>query len=517
MAPLLHPRGTMRILVTGGTGVVGEAAVRALLGRGHTVRLLSRHAGRDARAWPEGVEPHDGDVTRPETLRGAADDCDAVLHVVGIVDERPPELTFDRVNVDGTRHVVAEAARAGVPHLVYVSSLGADRGESPYHRSKHAGEEAVRGFGGRWVIVRPGNVYGPGDEVVSLILRMVRGLPAVPVVGGGDQPFQPVWADDVGEALAVACERDDLAGQALDLAGPERTSMNDLLDRFGRLTGRTPMRVPVPEMLAGLGVRAAGALGLDVPVNDSQLTMLAEGNVIDDPARNALDRVLGVTPTALDAGLRKLLDALPEQLPTDGVGPLHRKRFWATILGSTLSADALCARFCQQFQQISPDQVDLAAEPGTPTTMFARGETVTMALPVRGNVQVRVAELTETSVTLQTVAGHMLAGAVRFTFTPHGDRVLFEVELFDRAATTLDRVAMAVGGDQMQDATWQELVENVVAESGGRAADGVQEQHEDLEGAEAERVEQWLAELAMTRKRTENAQAIGAPEGEARG
>ena len=498
----------MRILVTGGTGVVGEAAVRALLARGHTVRLLSRHAERDARAWPEGVEPHDGDVTRPETLRGAADGCDTVLHVVGIVDERPPELTFDGVNVAGTRNVVAEAERAGVPHLVYVSSLGADRGESPYHRSKRAGEEAVRGFRGRWVIARPGNVYGPGDEVVSLLLRMVRTLPAVPVVGGGDQPFQPAWADDVGQALAVACERDDLAGQALDLAGPERTSMNDLLDRFARLTGRTPVRVPVPEMLAGLGVRAASALGIDVPVNDSQLTMLAEGNVIDDPAGNALQRVLGVDPTPLDAGLRKLLDALPEQLPSEGVGALHRKRFWANILGSTLSAEALFARFCAGFQRISPDAVNLEAEPGTPTAMVACGETVTMALPLRGNVQVRVAELTETSITLQTVAGHPLAGAVRFTVAPHGDRVLFEVELFDRAASTLDRVAMAVAGDRMQDATWHELVENVVAESGGRAADGVQSQREDLDGADAERVERWLAELAMTRKRAENTEAI---------
>ena len=99
----------MRILVTGGTGVVGEAAVRALVARGHAVRLLSRHAERDARAWPDGVEAHVGDVTRPESLAGAADGCDAVLHVVGIVDESPPELTFERVNVEGTRHVVAES------------------------------------------------------------------------------------------------------------------------------------------------------------------------------------------------------------------------------------------------------------------------------------------------------------------------------------------------------------------------------------------------------------------------
>ena len=302
----------MHVLVTGGSGVVGEAAVRALVERGHRVRLLARHAAETVRRWPHGVEAHDGDVTDRSSLRGAADGCDAVLHLVGIVDESPPEVTFQSVNVDGTRHVVDEAARAGVAQLVYVSSLGADRGTSPYHRSKLAGEEIARTFAGRWVVVRPGNVYGPGDEVVSLLLKMVRALPAIPVIAGGDQPFQPVWADDVGEALARATERDDLAGRTVELTGPDRTSMNDLLDRFARLTDRDPVRVPLPGVLAELGVRLADALGVDVPINAGQLAMLAEGNVIDDPARNALDTVLGVRPTPLDEGLRRLLDTLPE-------------------------------------------------------------------------------------------------------------------------------------------------------------------------------------------------------------
>jgi NADH dehydrogenase len=499
----------MRILVTGGTGVVGDAAVRALVGRGHTVRLLTRHAERDARAWPAAVEPHEGDVTRADSLAGAADGCDAVLHAVGIIDESPPELTYERVNVEGTRHVVAEAERAGVPHLVYVSSLGADTGRSPYHESKRAGEALVRGFARRWVIVRPGNVFGPGDEMVSRLLTMVRSLPAVPVLGG-DQEFQPVWADDLGAALAVACERADLAGRVLDVSGPDRTSMKDLLDRMERLTSRSPMRIPVPRALAGAGVRVAELLGIDTPLNDSQLTMLAEGNVIDDPAGNALARELGVTPTPLDEGLRALLDALPEQLPTEGVGALERKRYWANVADPTTSAEALFRRFLARFHDVTPDQVDLRAEPGAPTRVVECGQTVTMALPLRGNVQVRVAELTPTSLTLQTVAGHPLAGAVRFTVTPHGaDRMLFEVELFDRAASGFDWFAMTTVGARLQDRTWVELVERFVAESGGRALDGVRQQTETLEGAEAGQVEQWLEGLALARRRAENEAALG--------
>ena len=99
----------MKIFVTGGTGVVGQGAVTALVAAGHEVRLFSRHADEEVRAWPKGVEARTGSVTEPDELRGAAEGCEVVLHVVGIVRESPPESTFEKVNVEGTRNVVAEA------------------------------------------------------------------------------------------------------------------------------------------------------------------------------------------------------------------------------------------------------------------------------------------------------------------------------------------------------------------------------------------------------------------------
>jgi NADH dehydrogenase len=485
--------------------VVGEAAVRALVARGHTVRIVARHADDAAQRWPHGVEPRVGDVTDAASLAGAADDCDAIVHLVGIVDESPPDVTFERVNVEGTRNVVAEAERAGAPRLVYVSSLGADRGTSDYHRSKLAGEAIVRGYQGPWLIVRPGNVYGPGDQQISLLLKMVRALPAIPVITG-KRAFQPIWADDLGHALGAAVERDEIVAYALDVAGPDCTTMGDLLDRFERLTNRSPLRIPLPSAIAGLGLRLGQALGLDVPLNDSQLTMIDEGNVVEPPEANALATTLGVEPTPLDEGLRRLLDALPEQLPDDGVGALHRKRFWADIRGATIGAPALFAHFCERFQEMTPEHMDLEAEPNAPTSVLACGQTVTMALPMRGNVQVRVAELGPTLLTLQTVEGHPLAGAVRFTLDAlDDDAVRFQVELFDRAANVVDWLAMVAVGERLQNASWREIVENVVAESGGTAPDGVQSDEQTLEGGEAGQVERWLQSVALDRARTANA------------
>src|SRR4051812_12376937 len=102
----------MKILVTGGSGVIGRGVIPSLIENGHAVRLLTRHADEDAAKW-NGVEPFNGDVSDPSSMHGAADGCDVVVHVAGIVAEKG-DATFDKVNVGGTRTILDEAARAGV-------------------------------------------------------------------------------------------------------------------------------------------------------------------------------------------------------------------------------------------------------------------------------------------------------------------------------------------------------------------------------------------------------------------
>ncbi len=499
----------MKVLVTGGTGVVGRSAVDHLLRRGHAVRLLSRHAKEDARQWARGVEPRPGDVGDASSLRGAADGCDAVLHVTGIVAEDPPEATFDRVNVQGTRHLVEEARRAGVRRFVYVSSLGAERGASAYHRSKKAAEdEVISGFPGEWLICRPGNVYGPGDEVISLLLKLVRTLPVVPVVGSGDHPFQPLWVEDLGGALARAVEGEGGSGAVLDMGG-EATTMDRLLDLLEEVTGKHPVRIPVPEWLARTGAGAAEALGLDVPVNAGQITMLLEGNVVPAGRPNALVDTFGITPTPLREGLRRLADALPERLPSEGTGGLQRQRYWADIRGSRFRSAEILERVRSGLDELTPDGLLVAgAEPGTGKPMEV-GETMTLAIPFRGNIQVRVEEITEEAITCVTLEGHPLSGVIRFQVEERDGVVRFEVRSYTRASDIVDQVGMAVGGYAAQKATWTSMVEKVVEWSGGEAVEGVQSASETLPEKKAARIETWVEELVMRRRREEGPRGGG--------
>jgi uncharacterized protein YbjT (DUF2867 family) len=501
MKPAKRREQPMKLLVTGGTGMIGEGVIPRLLGAGHDVRILSRGASEDARQWPEHVEAFPADVADAASLRGAADGCHAVVHIVGIAKETG-DKTFAAINVEGTRNILAEAERAGAARFIFISSLGADRGKSEYHRSKREAEEIVRGFKGSWVILRPGKVYGPGDEAISMLLGMVRTLPVVPVVAGGDQNFQPIWYRDLGAAVAKVVEMEELAGVTLEIAGNEVTTTDDILDRLSRLTGKNPPRLGLPSIVVSVGTRVADLLGVELPIDRQKLTMLLEENVIDEGSPNGLVETLGITPVPLAEGLAELVDIQPEQVLGEGVGSIELKRFWANIEGSSADATELMSSFKTHINDVMP--IDFAAEPGAPTTL-TQGATMTAEIPVRGTIQMRVEESSRHQVTLATLRGHPIAGVVRFrTADRSGHGIRFEVIVYSQAAGIADWVALKTAGAPAQNANWNTVVERVVELSGGTAPNGVETEMTSLDEEQADEAEAWIREMILGRKREEN-------------
>jgi uncharacterized protein YbjT (DUF2867 family) len=494
----------MRILVTGGSGVVGTAAVEELRRRGHHVRLLSRHADDDAKRW-NAVEAFRADISDAASVRGAATGCDAVLHIAGVaVDD---EERLQSINVDGTRNIVAEALRAAASRFVFLSSLGSDHGTSDYHRSKRDAEAIVRESALRWTIVRPGNVYGPGDEVISVLLKMMRTLPALPVIHDGEQPFQPIWHEDLANALAETIARDDLAGRTLEVGGAEVTSMRDIIERLARITGHDPIQIPLPQRAVSAATSTAGAARIALPIDRTKLTMLHEINVIS--GANALKELLRIEPTPLDNGLGMLAESLPEQLPEQGVGALQHKRFFADIEGAGITPVTVMRLFRREGLSLIP--VEFGSEVGTPQRIET-GATLTGKLPFRGTFQVRVEAVTSTHVVLATVEGHPFAGFIDFSAEQHGSAVRFAIDVYARAANVLDFVAMKTIGAPMQSANWKLTVQGLIERSGGSAPNGVQTESESLDADAAERVTNRIRALVQTRQREESPSAEHAPQ-----
>jgi uncharacterized protein YbjT (DUF2867 family) len=508
----------MKILVTGGSGVIGAGAIPALLQAGHEVRLLARHADRDARAFPDGVEPFVADICQGAELARAVEGCDVVLHIAGIVEEEPPEITFQNVNVAGTRNLLEAGTRAGGPFFIYVSSLGAPRGKSEYQKSKRHAEVLVREYSGPWLILRPGNVFGPGDETISMLLKMVRVLPAVPVVAQGDQPFQPLWYRDFGYALAQAVERRDLAGQELDLAGTEVTSTDDILRRLSAITGLDRPRLTMPVWLTEVGVQALEAFGaagkrllkkagLGAPLSSATLTMLLEGSVLDDAARNALVTIFDVRPTPLDDALQILADMLPEQLPGEGVGALQQATYFADIVGASHNAASLLNLVCERIQDVMP--LEFAAEPGTEKPAEP-GVTLTAQIPGRGNVQVRLAERTEQRATFVTLEGHPLAGVVQLHTEDRPDgAVRFNVHTAAQPANVFDWLAMRAVGDTIQANNWRNVVRRVVDLSGGTSTEnGIQRRSHTMDEVEMRDLRRYAERIVQRQQREMRAEAV---------
>jgi NADH dehydrogenase len=298
----------MKILVTGGTGFVGQATLRQLHADGHRLRLLVRRPDSEsARLAETGLDAHlsAGDILDENSLAPACAGMDAVVHLVGIISEYGTQ-TFENIHARGTRNLIAAAQAQGVRRFVHMSALGTRPGAaSAYHQTKWSAEQSVRRADMAWTILRPSIIYGPGDGFVGLFERISRYSPVVPLAGGGRARLQPVRVEDVAAAFAAALLERRAVGQTYDLCGPVPLTLREIVCTILRVTGRRRLMVGVP--LGVMRLQAALLEGLSTallrrpsPLTQDQLLMLKEDNVGNPQV--AVDE-LGLKPVSFEAGL----------------------------------------------------------------------------------------------------------------------------------------------------------------------------------------------------------------------
>jgi NADH dehydrogenase len=296
----------MKVFLTGGTGFVGSEVLRQLTAAHHSVRALVRKGSEAKLAVREGVEVWPGDATEPQSLVGALEGCDAVIHLIGIIREFPARgVTFQRLHVEATRNVLAAAQAQGVRRYLHMSTNGTrPDAATDYHRTKWEAEEAVRASGLEWTIFRPSLIFGPHDAFVNLLAGMIRSYPLVPVIGDGKYCITPVAVEDVAASFVRALAMPETAGQIFLCCGQESYSYDELLDLVGRALGKDHvakmhhplcLMKPVVSLLEGIAA---------FPITTTQLTMLLEGNVCD-PAEWA--KAFDLRPRGFVEGIRRYL------------------------------------------------------------------------------------------------------------------------------------------------------------------------------------------------------------------
>ncbi len=291
------------ILATGATGFVGRRVVNALRASGRDVRCLVRDPAQASELEALGCELATGDMTDGASLAQAVEGCEVVVHLVAII--RGQAEDFERVMSDGTRSLVSAARDAGVRRFIHMSALGVSEETKdlvPYYRAKWAMEQAVKGSGLEYVIFRPSFIFGPGGGAITEFTRLVRLLPAIPVVGSGEQRLQPIFVDDVAQYVDRAVDLPAAANRTFELGGPDVVDWNELWARIARTLGKRRRLVHLP--VGFLRAQAAVLERLPKPlVTRDQLTMLEAGDNTCE-ITTAVE-TFGVELVSLDEQLRR--------------------------------------------------------------------------------------------------------------------------------------------------------------------------------------------------------------------
>ena len=300
-----------RILVAGGTGFLGRAFARGLVGRGARVVVLSRDP-ESAAGLGLPVEYVRGDVRRPSTLRPAMRGIDtAVLSVQfpGYPVEAPARgRTFMEVDARGTAALVDAAVGAGVRKLVYVSGVGADpHAARAWYRAKGLAEASVRASGLAYGIIRPSWVYGPEDRSLNRFVALIRGIPFLfPQLGSGRGRLTPIHVDDLADLVCEAVMGAAGDGLTLEAGGPEEMTLDDVVRTAMRVLDRRKPILHLPIPLVKMGAAVLELLPGQLLSRDA-VDFVTQDGVAD--SRVARDRFPSFRPRALAPGLEAYLSA----------------------------------------------------------------------------------------------------------------------------------------------------------------------------------------------------------------
>jgi NADH dehydrogenase len=300
------------VTVFGGSGFVGRYVVRRLAQDGYRIRVAVRRPHLAHFLRPMGmvgqIQIIAADLSDEKLIQGALEGASAVVNLVGILSQSGRQR-FKALHAEAPGLIGRHAGVHGAKRVIQISAIGADpKSPSRYGRSKAEGEAALKRDFPEATILRPSIVFGTEDHFFNLFANMARFAPALPLIRGKTR-FQPVFVEDVADAVARCLASPATRGRIYELGGPAIYSFKDLLKLILAETGRARPLIPVPGPVAALQALVLGLLP-NPPLTLDQLAQLKRDNVAK--AGRDADEVgvladLGIAPTALEGVLPSYL------------------------------------------------------------------------------------------------------------------------------------------------------------------------------------------------------------------
>lgn len=265
------------VTLIGGSGFLGTYVAQKLLAKGARLRVASRNPDKSWHLKPLAnlgqLQFARVDVRHPASVSAVVSGADAVVNLVGAFGG-----DLDAVQGSGAGRVAALARKAGANAFVHVSAIGANpESDIAYQRSKGEGEQAVTAAFPGATILRPSIIFGEDDQFINMFGRLIASVPAMPVFAP-EAKLQPVFVDDVADAIVAVLENGALAGKTYELAGPETVTMLELNEKIAAAQDRRRAFLSLPDFLGRAIANATGWLP-GAPISGDQYAMLAQGNV----------------------------------------------------------------------------------------------------------------------------------------------------------------------------------------------------------------------------------------------
>lgn len=270
------------ILVTGATGFIGSSLVKKLVSQGHKVRCLARGKKSLKNLTGITIEFSQGDITNPESLKNAFENVDTVYHLVGIIQEKG-EATFEKIHFEGTKNVVDISKQHRVKRYIQMSALGTrENALSRYHQTKWKVENYVKSSDLTYTIFRPSVVFGPADDFINKLGKLIKFLPAFPIFGDGTAKLQPVYVEDLTDCMLKALNMNEAENKFFELGGPQVFTYEELIRKIKTWGGWRRIIYHLPYSLVWSSIKIAEKVFPFFPVSTDQLIMLKEDNICDN-------------------------------------------------------------------------------------------------------------------------------------------------------------------------------------------------------------------------------------------
>jgi uncharacterized protein YbjT (DUF2867 family) len=293
------------IFIAGATGFIGSHLIDDLSAKGHRLKCLVRSGKAKERLTAMGIETVTGDIREPDTLKGVLGSGDAVIHLVGIIEEKG-RSTFRSVHVEGTSNLVDEAKRAGAGHFFYQSALGADKNSwSAYLKTKAEAEDIVKKSGLASTVFRPSLIIGPWDGFTSKVVDMIKLAPVLPIPGKGSAKFQPLYVKDWVRCIGAVIDAPQKYLSTYEIGGPEQLTYSRMLEIMSEALGRKKTTMSIPMGLMKFSASLLENILPSPPVTTDQLRLLEMDNICDI---DAVEKNFGFKPVKFEEALREFIN-----------------------------------------------------------------------------------------------------------------------------------------------------------------------------------------------------------------